>query len=230
MRLFLPQVFLIHRYGQKKSTNYELGARSEIISKILYVDMAYYFFNLNNTIVTRRDAAGADYFVNTGKTAQQGFELSVNYYLLRNQLKFFREVKLWSNYTYSNAAFKTYQQGDNDYSGNKLTGTPPNVIVAGVDVVTKTGLYANCTYSYTDRIPLNDANTFTASPYHLFFSKIGFKKKIGKVVEGEIYFVFNRSFNTPYSLGNDLNAAGNRFFNPSAPENISGGIKLKFNL
>jgi len=214
----------------EKATNYEMGFRSELVQNKLFADLAIYHFNLSNTIVTRRDAAGADYFVNTGKTRQQGVELSVNYYPIRNGIHFLQELKLWSNYTYIKARFTTYQQGAIDYSGKKLTGTPPNVFAGGADAVTKFGLYANLTYSYTDMIPLNDANSFFATQYNLFFARMGYKKDFGKKLKGEIYFSYDHSFNTPYGLGNDLNAAVNRFFNPSAPENFLGGIKLQFNL
>jgi iron complex outermembrane receptor protein len=214
----------------EKAVNYELGFRSEIIKNKLFIDAAYYIFYLDNTIVTRRDASGADYFVNTGKTKQNGLEASVNYYPIRNNTGFVQELKLWSNYTNINATFKSYKQLTNDYSGNKLTGTPPNVFIFGTDIATKTGLYAHVTYSYTDILPLNDANTFFASQYNLLMGRVGYKRKLCKVMEGEIYFSFDRSFNNPYSLGNDLNAAGSRYFNPSAPENYYGGVKLKFNL
>jgi iron complex outermembrane receptor protein len=210
--------------------NYEIGFRGEMLEHRLFTEVAAYVFHLNNTIVTRRDAAGADYFVNTGKTNQRGVELSLNYYPILNGIHFLQELKLWTNYTFINAKFKTYQQGANDYSGNKLTGTPPNVFVAGADAVAKIGLYAHLTYSYTDMIPLNDANIFFASQYNLLFARLGFKKNLSKKIKGEIYFSYDHSFNTPYGLGNDLNAAANRFFNPSAPENFLGGIKIQFNL
>ncbi len=214
----------------EKAVNYELGFRGELVENKLFIDASYYIFYLNNTIVTRRDASGADYFVNTGKTKQRGFEAAVIYYPIRFATGFVKELKLWSNYSGINARFKEYKQTINDYSGNKLTGTPPKVFLFGTDVITKRGLYANVTYSYTDIIPLNDANTFFASQYNLLIGRVGYKRKLCKVIEGEIYFSFDRSFNTPYSLGNDLNAAGNRYFNPSAPENYYGGLKLKFNL
>lgn len=214
----------------EKAVNYELGFRGELVKNKLFIDASYYIFYLNNTIVTRRDASGADYFVNTGKTKQQGLEASVMYYPIRYASGFVKELKLWSNYTNINARFKEYKQTANDYSGNKLTGTPPNVFLFGTDVITKLGLYANVTYSYTDIIPLNDANTFFAAQYNLLMGRLGYKRKLCKVLEGEIYFSFDRSFNNPYNLGNDLNAAGNRYFNPSAPENYYGGVKLKFNL
>ena len=214
----------------EKAINYELGLRGEVIKNKLFIDASYYIFYLSNTIVTRRDVSGADYFVNAGKTKQKGFEASINYYPIRNSAGFIRQFKIWGNYTNINARFTNYKQVAADYSGNKLTGTPPNVFVAGADIITKTGLYLNATYSYTDILPLNDANTFFASQYNLLMGRVGYKKKLSKVVEGEIYFSFDHSFNTPYSLGNDLNAAGNRYFNPSAPANYFGGVKLKFNL
>ncbi len=214
----------------EKATNYELGFRTEPVKNKLFIDAAWYIFYLNNTIVTRRDASGADYFVNTGKTKQNGLEVVVNYYPVRSNKGFVQELKLWSNYTNINARFKEYKQIASDYSGNKLTGTPPNVFLFGADVVTRQGLYVNITYSYTDILPLNDANTFFAAQYNLLLGRVGYKRRLCKGMEGEIYFSFDRSFNKPYSLGNDLNAAGNRYFNPSAPENYYGGIKLKFNL
>jgi len=212
------------------ATNYELGFRGELVPHKLFADVAAYLFQLDNTIVTRRDAAGADFFVNTGKTNQKGIELSLSYYPVLNTIYFLQELKLWSNYTYINAKFKTYQRGTNDFSGNKLTGTPPNVFVAGADAITKIGLYANLTYSYTDMIPLNDANSFFGTQYNLFFAKMGYKKQFGKKAKGEIYCSYDQSFNTPYGLGNDLNAAANRYFNPSAPQNFLGGVKIQFNL
>ncbi|MEO7767344.1 MAG: TonB-dependent receptor, partial [Ferruginibacter sp.] len=214
----------------ERATNFELGFRSELIKNRFFVDVAAYLFHLSNTIVTRRDAAGADYFVNTGKTDQRGIELSVIYYPVRNSIYFLQELKFWGNYTYIKARFKTYQQGTSDFAGNKLTGTPPNVFVAGADATTRIGLYANITYNYTDQVPLNDANSFFATQYNLFFARVGYKKNLGKKMKGEIYFSYDKSFNTPYGLGNDLNAAGNRFFNPSTPQSLLVGVKIQFNL
>ena len=77
---------------------------------------------------------------------------------------------------------------------------------------------------------MNDANSFYADPYNLFFAKLGYKVSISKKLDADLYVAYNKSFNNPYSLGNDLNAAANRFYNPAAPESISGGFSLKFNL
>ena len=208
--------------------NYEAGVKGDIIKNKLSVDASYYYFNLANTIVSRRDANGADYFVNTGKTKQQGFEIAMQYFPVNNSNKFTRQIKLWANYTNIHARFDNYEQGTLKYDGNKLTGTSPNVFVAGTDINTSIGLYTNLTYSYTDMIPLNDANSFYTTAYNLFFARLGYKVTLNKKIITDLFFSYDKSFNNPYSLGNDLNAAGNRFFNPSSPQNFYGGVKLKF--
>ena len=208
--------------------NYEAGVKGDIIKNKLSVDASYYYFNLANTIVSRRDVNGADYFVNTGKTKQQGFEIAMQYFPVNNSNKFTRQIKLWTNYTNIHARFDNYEQGTSKYDGNKLTGTSPNVFVAGTDINTSIGLYTNLTYSYTDMIPLNDANSFYTTAYNLFFARLGYKVTLNKKIITDLFFSYDKSFNNPYSLGNDLNAAGNRFFNPSSPQNFYGGVKLKF--
>lgn len=212
----------------EKATNYEGGIRATLLPNKLYAEAAYYQLQLKNTIVTRRDAAGSDYFVNAGNTSQRGFESQVNYYPIRKANGFLQELKIWSSYSNIHARFKDYVQNTNDYSGNKLTGTPSDVYNGGVDLTLKNGCYLNNTYTYTSAIPLNDANTFEAKAYQLIFVRAGYKTNLGKKTIGEIWAAYNKSFNTPYGLGNDLNAAGNRYFNPSAPQTFTAGISLQF--
>ena len=208
--------------------NYELGLKGDIVKNKLFADISYYLSGLHNTIVSRRDASGGDYFVNEGKTRQRGLEASLNYTAVNNNNHFFKKINIWVNYTHIHARFVDYEQGSLKLGGNKLTGTSPNILVVGTDIFTAIGLYANLTYSYTDMIPLDDANNFYANAYNLFFAKLGYKLNLSKHAEAGFFVSYNRSFNDPYSLGNDLNAAGNRYYNPSAPGNFAGGIKLKF--
>ncbi len=208
--------------------NYEAGIKGDVVKNKLLIDISYYFSGLKNTIVGRKDTGGADYFVNAGKTRQRGLEASVHYIPVSNGNRFVRDLDLWINYTNIHARFLQYQQAAVKYDGNKLTGISPNTFVAGLDLVSRPGLYTNLTWSYTDQVPLNDANSFYGTAYNLFSSRLGYKRSISKNISTDIFIAYNRSFNNPYSLGNDLNAAGNRYYNPSAPENISGGLRLKF--
>lgn len=210
--------------------NYEAGIKSSLIKNKLWVDITYYIFSLRNTIVSRRDSSGADFYVNAGKTKQKGLEIGVNYIPVNNNTGFVRMMKIHLNYTNVHAVFSEYQQGTIKFDGKKLTGTSPNVLVSGIDINTSAGIYGNFTYSYTDAIPLNDANTFFGRHYNMLYLRAGFRTKEKKKTSAELYIAYERSYNNPYSLGNDLNAAGNRFFNPSAPYNFSIGANFKLGL
>jgi len=87
----------------------------------------------------------------------------------------------------------------------------------------------NCTYSYTGKIPLNDANTVFAPSYNLLIAKLGYKFTIANT-DTDFFLAINQSMNNPYGLGNDLNAAAKRYFNPSAPWMLNAGLKMKIGL
>ena len=210
--------------------NYEIGTKAMIVKNKLWLDAAYYLLQLKNTIVSRRDAGGGDFYTNAGNTNQRGAEISVNYLPVNNNNQFIRQLKLSSSYTNINATFNNYQQGTAQFDGNKLTGTPPNVFVLNADILYANQIYINSSVSYTDRLPLNDANTFYAASYWLYMVKLGYKTTLGSSTEANFFLSSERSANNPYSLGNDLNAAGNRFFNPAAPQIISLGVICRFRM
>lgn len=212
----------------EKSSNYEVGIKINLLKNLLYADISYYFLKLNNTLVGRKDASGGDFFINAGNTKQHGLEFSFTGYPINTKKGFINNLKVQLTGSSTNARFKNYKQGNAEYSGNKLTGTSPFTISLLTDVVTATKLYSNITYTYTDKIPLNDANTFYANAYNLLFLKMGIVNKISKKIKSDTYILWMKSFNNNYSLGNDLNADGGRFFNPSALQTFTIGIKLNF--
>ncbi|MDQ3395286.1 MAG: TonB-dependent receptor, partial [Bacteroidota bacterium] len=118
----------------------------------------------------------------------------------------------------------------NNFSGNFLTGVAPFVNVLNIDAGLKGGLYTNWTYNYTDRIPLNDASTLYATDYNLVMAKLGYRLNLSNILEADLYFGVDNLLNENYSLGNDLNAFGKRFYQPSPTRNYFTGIRVKYNL
>ncbi len=85
--------------------------------------------------------------------------------------------------------------------------------------------YAHLNFNYAGTIPLNDANTFFAKPYRLWQSKLGWKTRLlGK--HTDLYVLMDNMGNAGYSLGNDINAFGSRFFNPAATRNLQVGLLI----
>lgn len=206
--------------------NYEAGIRGGFVKNRLQYDVNVYQFNLNNAIVRRTTTSGAEYFINAGGTLQKGMELLLSYQLLENRERFISNLKLSTSITANNYRFKNYKVTTNDYSGNKVTGVPQNIIVNTLDVILKQGLNLNVTYNYTNKLPLTDANTFYAEDYHLLQCKAGYKLNLKKLLL-EIFAGADNIFNENYSLGNDINAAGNRFYNAAPIRNYFAGIKLR---
>jgi iron complex outermembrane receptor protein len=209
--------------------NYEAGFRGTAKGRKIYFDVNFFRFGLKNTIVQRRDAAGADYFVNAGSTKQLGVESYFSWGLLSNSPHTISDLKLWLSHTWNDFTYKDFKQVTADYSGNKLPSVPENILAAGLDLAVKQGLYLNVNYYYASKIALNDANTVYASSYNLLGARLGWKKNLHPKVLMELFMAADNIFDEKYSLGNDINAFGGRYYNAAMPFNFAGGISLHFN-
>lgn len=208
--------------------DYEIGARGNLLHNKLYFDLNGFLFHLHNTIVQRIDTAGVFYYVNAGSTKQNGAEAFVSYELMKNIHRFIRSAKIWISYAYHDFHYNSFKQVNTDFSGKKLPGVPKQTFITGLDIVSKTGLYLNVTYNYTDPIALNDANTGFASSYNLLGARIGWKKDMVSKIDLEIFAGADNLFDITYSLGNDINAAAGRYYNAAPGRNFFGGVSIHF--
>jgi iron complex outermembrane recepter protein len=214
----------------EEGTNYEIGVRGNFVNNSIQLDIVVYDFQLSETIVVRRSADGADYFVNAGKTSQKGMEVYLSWSPQRNKRNDALSLTPWISYSLNHYRFSDYTQDMNDFSGNKLTGAPPNILVAGLDLTTSWGMFANISYTYTDQIPLDDGNTAFADPYSLLGVKLGYRLQENSRFPLVFFVGVDNIFDERYSLGNDLNAFGGRYFNPAMPVNFYFGIRGNINL
>ena len=208
--------------------NYELGARGMAANNRLDYDVTAFLFNLKETIIDYQSERGTTLFRNAGQTDQKGVEAGVGYSLISNPGGGLSLLSIRSSYTYHRFRFEEYKRGENDFSGNKLTGVAPHNFVARISAETGPGFYSNIQYSYTDEIPLNDANSVYAPDYHLVMFKAGFRKTILGQWQLDLYVGGDNLLDENYSLGNDLNAFGGRHFQPSASRNFYAGMKVNY--
>ena len=79
-------------------------------------------------------------------------------------------------------------------------------------------------------IYLNDANSAAANAYHLLGARLGWKKQTKKMKDHSYRFNFyagaDNLLNEQYSLGNDINAAGGRYYNTAPRRNYYAGISI----
>jgi iron complex outermembrane recepter protein len=205
--------------------NYEAGIKGSVINNKLQYNASFYYFALQDAIVRRNDINGAEYFVNAGGTIQKGAELWINGNIINSTKGFVHLLNVWNSFSYQPYRFDSYKLGDNEYSGNKLTGVPRTINVSGVDIKLIHDYFLNITFNYTSSIALDDANTVSAKSYHLLQLKLG-KDFLFSKMKLKIFAGADNLLNEVYSLGNDINAFGGRYFNPAPGRNYYGGVAV----
>ncbi|NOT75326.1 MAG: TonB-dependent receptor plug domain-containing protein [Cyclobacteriaceae bacterium] len=213
--------------NSERGVSYEIGVKTKVMDAF-DASFTLYDFILDETIVIQSDATGADFFINAGKTDQKGAEIFLSWSKQFDKVQhntFINNIRLYTSLSYNHYRFNNYITSGNDFSGNALTGVAPYIVTFGSDIIFKKNFYLNITSHYVDRIPLNDANTDYASQYFLLGAKFGYKLT-GKLPL-EFFLGIENALDERYSLGNDLNAVGGRYFNASSRRNYFGGIALR---
>jgi iron complex outermembrane receptor protein len=213
----------------EKGTNYEWNIRGNLLQKTIDFDLAFFRFNLKESISSFTNEDGVVLFRNAGKNLQNGVELQLNSELLNRDQGNIRKVEISGSFTYHDFIYDEYINDGNDFSGNALPGTAQNVFNLQVHATMATGLKLNLNFYYSDPIPLNDANTVYARPYNLWNVNFNYPLSLNNKLSCEFFGGINNLFDVDYSLGNDLNAFGNRYFQPAPERNYFFGLKLKFN-
>ena len=206
--------------------NYEAGFRLRNRNDRLWMDASVFQYRLENAIVRRVNADDTEYYLNAGGTRQTGIETQASYWLIEPGSKgLLSGLQIQNSFTLSKYFFRDYVNGTNNYSGNRLTGTPRNVLINGLDFRFQKNFYLFAQHNYTSKIPLNDANSLFSKDFNLIHLKAGWRSsKPGKPVL-DFYAGIDNLLNETYSLGNDLNAFGGRYFNAAPLRNFFGGIK-----
>ncbi|WP_460503698.1 TonB-dependent receptor domain-containing protein, partial [Hymenobacter agri] len=220
----------------ERGTSYEVGARGQLFGSRLSYDVSIFDLELRETIVSSSTAQGIVVFRNTGRTHQRGLEAALSGWLWRemgpltnapdNVQTTGRGLRAWASYAYNDFRFGSYASGGPDLSGNRLTGSTPHTLSAGLDFSERLGFYLSPNLSHQARIVLNDANTDTAAGYWVFGARGGWRRTLLGHLETNIYAGLDNALDRRYSLGNDLNAFGGRYFQPAPGRAWYGGAQL----
>ncbi|MDE3743088.1 TonB-dependent receptor family protein [Maribacter polysaccharolyticus] len=217
---------------QESGTNYELGSQFSLDNNKLKVNVALYRMAIKNLLVAQR--VGEDEYIgkNAGKTKHQGIEVDMDYSL--TPAPNFRLTPFLS-YSYSNHRFLDFVDGDNDYSGNPLTGVPKHRFNSGLQMLWGNGLYWNITHQYVSGIPLTDANTSYSDSYNLLHTRIGYKKELFKGFTIGVDFGINNMTASKYARSVLINAVAfgdsePRYYYPGNDRNYYGSLLLNYKL
>ncbi len=206
--------------------NVELGSRTTLDR--LYLNASIYYFRLSETITNYTDPQGVVLFRNAGATDQYGVEIEWKYQLLPWTHSFFRDIHFQQAITYQSFHFRDYRRNGNDFSGNALPGVAPWQVFTQFYAETAGGFYVALSYRWTDRLPLTDDNAVTQSPIHYTTSRLGYQFELGRSMQGSIFGGVDNILDQTFSFGNDVNAFGERYFQPAPGRNYYLGVCIKY--
>lgn len=213
--------------GPETGWNYETGMRWLQPNGLLQLDASVFYYEMDNAIVRQLREGGEEFFVNAGNIKQWGVEGALQSVLYRNATATaLQRVQLNTNIALSHFRFGQYSSGTDDFSKNRLTGVPITSIVSNISTDFSKGISVFIQHEYVSNIPLNDANSIYASPYNLLQAKVMWQNQWIKNSPLTLFAGVDNLLNETYSLGNDINAFGNRFFNASMPRNFYVGLNI----
>ncbi|MBD1431293.1 TonB-dependent receptor [Sphingobacterium sp. DN00404] len=208
-------------------TNYELGTRLETNGRRFIADLSIYRYKIKHGIVEQRNDDGEAYYLNAGEINQRGIEASIWAYILTPQTKrFIQTFNLHSSVSYNHYRFGNYNVNNNDFSRNKVTAVPDWVWSNTLLISLPKQFGLNLSHNFTSVMPLNDANTVFSEKFHLVQAKGTWTWRLKKRQQLQFFAGVDNLLNERYSLGNDINAFGDRFFNPAPTRNYYGGMKV----
>ena len=218
--------------AQETGMNYELGTHLFLHDKRFYLNLALYQMDIKNLLVAQR--VGDDQFIgkNAGKTRHRGLEITMNYrWDLSSQI----QITPFINYTLSDHEFIEFIDGDNDFSGNPLTGVPKQRRTAGLQMQFFSDFYWNIVHQHVSEIPLTDANTLESEPFTVFTTRLGYRKKLSERFTVGIDLGINNVLDKIYARSVLINTQGfggsePRYYYPGDARNFYGSLRLGYRL
>jgi iron complex outermembrane receptor protein len=174
------------------------------------------------------------YIANGGKQDDKGIEALLRYTIHRSATGFFRSVRPFANFTYSDFKYKDYYFRDGNtnnlknYSGLPVAGVAQYVFNAGVDVLAAYGLYGNVYYSYKDKMPITSDNVNIAGSYNLLNAKLGIRQDVSSHFNIDLFLGGTNLTGVQYYYMVFVNQLPDAYIPAPLKANFFGGLNLKY--
>ncbi|MGQ8335043.1 TonB-dependent receptor [Sunxiuqinia sp. A32] len=208
--------------------SYELGSRGTLFPG-MYYDISAYYMDIRNLLVARRVSEDAYLGINAGQTAHPGFEYSLKSNFLNSS-----EIKADISHSgsFSPYYFVDFIDGDEDYSGNELTGSPRFSCNSALSFLVKRKYTLSLNHRYTGSMPLRDDNSIYSESSSVLNFIGRYQKQYGKVLF-DFGVVVNNITNEKYASMYAINASSfggslPRYYYPGMPRNFNLSLKAYY--
>jgi outer membrane receptor protein involved in Fe transport len=210
-------------YNSEYSWNYELGFKSEFVKQKLFAEIAAFYIDVTDVLITQFVQSGQGRMLkNAGRAESLGVELSLRAYL-------FQGLELSANYGFTHAVFKDYKPDTFDFSGNFIPFAPQHTFsVSGGytrglrnnKFIDRFNIHAH--YNGAGKIYWTEANDVYQNFYGLLNLKIGVSKGIFN-----LNLWTKNTLNTKFSTFYFENSFG-KFAQKGTPFQIGVDFSVKF--
>lgn len=242
--IFIPAINSVNTTLKPEiGTQYEIGAKGSLLNNILDYQIAYFnaqFSNKMTTLAVPTSAGTATaytYIVNGGKQDNKGIELLIKYNAYSSVDGFFTAVRPFVNFTYSDFKYVNYkyqslnaakQVVEVDYSGNSVAGVAPKTVNAGIDFMTKVGLYGNLNYNYRDAMPFTSDGVNKTKSFSLINAKLGIRRTIADHLDIDAFIGANNITGTQYYFMVFSNQLPDAYLPAPYKINYFGGLNVSY--
>ena len=199
----------------QRAVNYEIGARGRPTKRIDY-SVAFFLGRIKDAIVQQEEVGGRAFFVNAGKTHNDGAEIGLNITPIDG-------LTLSGAYTYARYRFADYKvvghRGDT-LDGNRLPGVPEHYWRLGLRTALPRGFYLDADHTISSSIVADDANTIFVDAWGagVTNARIGWSGDVGSMNLAPFLGV-NNLWDRQYVGSVTLNGAFGRVIEP-APRRV----------
>jgi len=191
-----------------------------------------YHMDVKDLLVARRTAEDAFVGINAGRTLHTGLESVLTAELPLNDVL---QLRSRVAYAFNHFRFDDFVDGEDDFSGNELTGYPSYNFSALVGLRFFDHGEVLLTEQSVGAIPITDANDVYSDPYHLVNFRVTWEQRLWGALTARAAFGINNLFDEHYASMLQINAssfggAAPRYYYPGLPRNYDFQIKLNYKL
>ena len=204
----------------QQASSIEIGTKGYLGKKIRF-DVAIFNIQTQNDLVPYQitGQTGKTFYRNAGTTLRKGIEIGLNYQPIKGLIVYYTQ-------TFSDFKYQNYSVNTTVFDGKILPGIPKSHSQIELRYFNEKGLFLILQNRNAAQVFANDANTAVANAYSVFNVRMGYTISLKKI-QFEPFLGINNLSNANYMANVQINAQGDRFFEPAAQQYFFGGVKFR---
>ncbi|WP_158584314.1 TonB-dependent receptor [Reichenbachiella sp. MSK19-1] len=203
--------------------NYEFGLKGDVIKRKLYAEIVGYAMYTEDLIVNREENQ-VTIGVNAGSARHYGLEILIDHEIWQSPMV---RVDQRLSYALMGYHFADFVDGEEDYSGNRMTGVPNYTLDYTLRAQMTKGFFGHVNLQAVGSRTILDDASLQTDAYYLLNAKVGYQRAFGQL-DLSVYLGGNNLSDTRYASMLLINASSQRYYYPGLPINYYSGVKAAY--